>query len=93
MVKVSLIQEKNNIMAKTAKQLLAEQNQKKIKSVKKRPKKQQESDDYLLAQSSNPDSYKKSKGASDEGTKPASKASSPMMRFCNGKSKPYSRKK
>jgi hypothetical protein len=80
-------------MAKTAKQLLAEQNQKKIKSVKKRPKKQQESDDYLLAQSSNPDSYKKSKGASDEGTKPASKASSPMMRFCNGKSKPYSRKK
>jgi hypothetical protein len=91
-------------MAKTAKQLLAEQNQKKIKSVKKRPKKQQESDNSskkqathfdssLEANPSNPHLRRGSEGTSDEGTKPASKASSPMMRFCNGKSKPYSRKK
>ena len=89
-------------MAKTAKQLLAEQNQKKIKSVKKRPKKQHNSskkqatyfDSSLEANPSNPHLRRDSEGSSAPGSKgPESKGPGPLMRFCGGKSKPYSRKK
>ena len=79
-----------------AKKQLKRLNDKRIKKVKKnsikgkiqKRKNQQKSDNSLQAQSSNPDSYTNSKVTSS-----ASKGPGPLIRFCNGKSKPYSRKK
>jgi hypothetical protein len=72
-------------MAKTAKQLLAEQNQKKIKSVKKRPKKPTPSFTKEVT--------KKPKEELSFTKEVTDKPKNPLLRFCGGKSKSYSRKK
>lgn len=85
-------------MPTSAKELLKKRNAQKLNRLKKnsikgkiqKRKNKQESDDSLQAQSSNPDSYKDYKGQKSAS---ASKGPGPLLRFCGGKSKPYSKKK